>query len=101
MRTPIRPWYKDRDFPEIKASCNGEPANILAVVPSVPELHKLIAEHNNVVELLNEAEKALDLVAMYSRISHDRSADYGEVVKPVLKKIKGGEVGKTVSTSKA
>jgi hypothetical protein len=47
-----RYWYKDRDFPEIKAPVQGSSADILAVCEDPLGLQRLIAEHNGVVDEL-------------------------------------------------
>lgn len=41
-------YYKDRDFPEIKVS-NAE---IVAVVPNLQQLQRLIIEHNILLEVV-------------------------------------------------
>jgi len=48
----VRKWYRDRDFPEIKASNCGNPPDILAVVEARDELERVISEHNGAIHAL-------------------------------------------------
>jgi rubrerythrin len=45
-------WYKDRDFPEVKRTVSGEPAEILAVIEDPKQLEKIVKVHNDEVETL-------------------------------------------------
>lgn len=42
-------WYKDRDFPEVKASN----ADIIAVIENPQQLERVIREYNQLLELAN------------------------------------------------
>lgn len=42
----LREWYKDRDFPEVKASN----ADIIAVIERPNELQRVIDDHNSLVD---------------------------------------------------
>lgn len=46
----MRRWYKDRDFPEIKAQRSNEPSEILAVVEKDEDIKRLIEEHNLTID---------------------------------------------------
>lgn len=51
-------WYKDRDFPEVKASNS----DIVAVIPSVKQLMRVISEYNTVENRNHELyDENLDL----------------------------------------
>jgi hypothetical protein len=50
-------WYKDRDFPELKRERDGEPNEILAVIPDPKQLDAVIKAHNDEMdEILKLAE---------------------------------------------
>lgn len=42
-------WYKDRDFPEVKASNS----DIVAVIENPAQLERVIREYNQLLELVN------------------------------------------------
>jgi hypothetical protein len=56
----VRKWYRDRDFPEIKASNCGNPPDILAVVEKRSELEGLISEHNGAIHVMVDEVIAKD-----------------------------------------
>jgi hypothetical protein len=43
-------WYKDRDFPELKREVQGEPGEILAVIPDPKHLEAVVKAHNEELE---------------------------------------------------
>jgi Ni,Fe-hydrogenase maturation factor len=50
-------WYKDRDFPELKREVQGEPGEILAVIPDPKQLDAVVKAHNDEMdEILKLAE---------------------------------------------
>ena len=75
-------WYKDRDFPEVKASN----AYIIAVVERPHELERVIAIHNSLVDKVNQLTYELDK----SRASHTtRIAELENIVSEARKVIAG------------
>lgn len=53
------PWYKDRDFPEIKMERYNAPPEIIAVIENPEQIKRAIDEYNSLEEDLNYAEKDL------------------------------------------
>jgi predicted nucleic acid-binding Zn-ribbon protein len=50
-------WYKDRYFPELKREVQGEPAEILAVIPDSKHIEAVIkAHHEEMDQVLKLAE---------------------------------------------
>lgn len=47
-------WYKDRSFPELKRETDNGPNEILATIPNVADIERVINAHN---EELNEILK--------------------------------------------
>jgi predicted nuclease with TOPRIM domain len=43
-------WYKDRDFPELKREIQGEPSEILAIIPNHEHLDAVVKAHNEEIE---------------------------------------------------
>ena len=54
----ISRWYKDRDFPEVKVSN----ADIVAVIERPEHLARVIADHNETVDALADAQHRLRLL---------------------------------------
>jgi hypothetical protein len=52
-------YYKDRDFPELKAERYNKPNEILAVIESPEGMQRVIDELNGLLIKLNTAEEAL------------------------------------------
>lgn len=50
-------YYKDRDFPEVKIS-NAE---IVAVIPDLKQLERVIREHNGLLDQIDERDKTVRL----------------------------------------
>lgn len=47
-------WYKDRDFPELKREVQGEPGEILAVIPKEEDLLRVITAHEEEINALKK-----------------------------------------------
>lgn len=54
------PWYKDRDFPEIKMERYNAPPEIIAVIENPEQIKRAIDEYNSLEEDLNYAENDLE-----------------------------------------
>ena len=67
-------WYKDRDFPELKREREGEPNEILAVIPDPKHLDAVIKAHND------EMDEILKLAETWKK-------SYGEEVRKLKIKI--------------
>lgn len=77
------PWYKDRDFPEVKASNS----DVVAVIGSPKELQRVIDDYN---KLEAERDELYDLVRDVARATTmDESWEQSERCADYLDRITG------------
>lgn len=51
----MSPWYKDRDFPEVKVSN----ADIVAHIPNPKQLARVIDEYNALISIIYEKDREI------------------------------------------
>lgn len=57
----LRQWYKDRDFPEVKASNS----DIIAVIERPEQLQRVIDSHNKLLEEISSRDKSMQAMRDY------------------------------------
>ncbi len=57
-RNVLNPYYKDRDFPEVKVSN----ADIVAVIKNPNQLQRVIEEHNTLVDMVHDYEDSVEIL---------------------------------------
>jgi hypothetical protein len=61
----INPWYKDRDFPEVKESN----ADIVAYIPRTKDLERVIRQYNALIDIIDQKNREIrdlkDIVKIY------------------------------------
>ena len=74
-------WYKDRDFPEVKASN----ADIVAVIERPKELARVIKEHNELIDYIWELEHENKKLKEEAKMWKDRLDLYVDIDQKLFK----------------